>query len=81
MGKTPEPGTERLDPTPPFPFMEDPDPAMRVFSDLAYIGTLGILGDAVDAALASSLAAGGLDPRSFFPIEVAPTLAVSGPCQ
>jgi len=38
-------------------------------------------GDAVDAALASSLAAGGLDPRSFFPIEVAPTLAVSGPCQ
>jgi hypothetical protein len=38
-------------------------------------------GEAVDAATESSLAAGGLDPRSFFPIQLAPTLAVSGPCQ
>jgi hypothetical protein len=40
-----------------------------------------VSGEAVDAATESSLAAGGLDPRSFFPIQVAPTLAVSGPCQ
>jgi len=38
-------------------------------------------GETADAAMESSLAAGGLDPRSFFPIELAPTLAVSGPCQ
>jgi hypothetical protein len=37
--------------------------------------------EALDAATRSSLAAGGLDPRSFFPIQLAPTLAVSGPCQ
>jgi hypothetical protein len=38
-------------------------------------------GEVVEAAIESSLAGGGLDPRSFFPIELAPTLAVSGPCQ
>ena len=38
-------------------------------------------GEGVEAAIESSLAAGGLDPRSFLPIELAPTLAVFGPCQ
>jgi hypothetical protein len=38
-------------------------------------------GEAMDANLSSALAAGGLDPRSFFPIQFATTPAVSGPCQ
>jgi len=40
-----------------------------------------VTGQAVGAAAQASLAGGGLDPRSFFPIELAPTLAVFGPCQ
>ena len=38
-------------------------------------------GEAADAATSSALATVGLDPRSFFPIQLAPTLVVSGPCQ
>jgi hypothetical protein len=37
------------------PFWEDPDPAMRVMGDLFYVGTLGMLGDAIDAAAAGRL--------------------------
>jgi len=38
-------------------------------------------GEAADAAMSSFSAAGQSDPRLYFPIQLAPTLAVPGPCQ
>jgi hypothetical protein len=51
------------------PFWEDPDPGMRIFSDLTYIGTLGIFGDAIDSAAEGRLWKWGLGPTGADIIE------------
>jgi hypothetical protein len=44
------------------PFWEDPDPAVRVLSDLTYIGAFGIAGDIVEAAKSGRLLRYGVGP-------------------